>query len=95
MEKKDHSKLIYDKYYNSDGRILQVFLKDGSVLEGIFIGFFHGDTEIGEPFIIKWDFVPASVIGKHHSLALSAGKMEYRKIVRQEEIERVQFKKGQ
>jgi hypothetical protein len=40
MKEKDYSKEIYDKYYNSEGNIIQIFLKNGSMLEGAFIGFF-------------------------------------------------------
>ena len=92
MKEKDYSKEIYDKYYNSEGNIIQIFLKDGSMLEGAFVGFFHGDTQVGEPFVIKWHFVPESEMEKYHSVALAEIKNEFGKIIKQEDIERVRFK---
>ncbi len=53
--KQDYSKYIFDTFYQ--GGILKIYLKDGNVLEGKFIGHFHGDEERNEPFIIKWHFV--------------------------------------
>ncbi len=57
--KPDYSKYIFDTFYKPGGGLLKVFLKDGRELEGRFIGYFHGDNESDEPFIIKWHFVIA------------------------------------
>lgn len=92
MMENDYSKEIYNKYYNSEGRILQIFLKDGSMLEGIFVGFFHGDSEARDPYVIKWHFVPESDLEEYDSLPFYAKKNEFERIIKQEEIERVQFK---
>jgi hypothetical protein len=93
MKENDYSKEIYDKYCNSEGRILQIFLKDGSMLEGIFGGYFHGDIEVGEPFIIKWQFIPESDIDKYNSVVLTESTDTLGRIIKQEEIDRVQFLK--
>lgn len=92
MEEKDYSKEIYEKFFSSEGRILTIFLKDGSVAEGILVGFFRGDVEAGEPYIIKWHFIPEPDIEKYHSIALAEIKNEFGRLIRQEEINRVQFK---
>ena len=94
MEKIDYSKEIYDKYCNAEDRILQVFLKNGSVIEGIFVGYFHGDTEAGEPYILKWHFIPESEIKKYHLVATAEMKNKFGRIIGQKEIDRVQFKKN-
>ena len=92
MKKKDFSKEIYKKFYNSSGRILQIFLKDGSTLKGVFVGVYHGDTEAGEPYVIKWHFVPESDFGEYNILPFYARKHKLERIIRQEEIDTVQFK---
>ena len=90
--KEDYSKEIYDKYCNSEDRILQVFLKDGSALEGIFVGYFHGDTEAGEPYILKWHFVPESEVRKYHIAISAETKQEFGIIINQEDIKEVRFR---
>ena len=92
MKKKDYSKEIYKKFYNSHGRILQIFLKDCSMLEGFFVGVYRGDIESGEPYIIKWHFVPESDREKYDSILMGKKKNKLERIIRQEEIVKVQFK---
>jgi hypothetical protein len=94
MKENDYSKEIYDKYCNSEDRILQVFLKDGFMLEGIFVGYFHGDIDAGEHYIHKWHFVPESEIEKYHLVATAEMKNKFGRMIRQEEIARVQFKEN-
>jgi len=92
MKKSDYSKKIYDKYYNSESRILQIFLKDGSVLEGIFVGFFHGDQEAGEPFIINWHFIDKDEISDYNTSSSIEGISEFGSIIHQKDIKSVKFK---
>jgi hypothetical protein len=94
MEKIDYSKEIYDKYCNSEDRILQVFLKDGSMLEGIFVGYFHGDIDAGEPYILKWHFIPESEIKKYHIELSAETKQEFGRIIKQKDIKEVRFKES-
>ncbi len=93
MKKFDYSKEIYDKYYNSKGRILEVFLKDGSIIEGTFTGVFHGDSEAGEPFVIKWHFIPGDKTKEYNSAMLSNIYGQSGWIIKQEDIMRVCFRK--
>lgn len=55
--KTDTSNDYYRFFYNSGDRLLRLTLKDGKVLEGRFIGFFHGEEERNEPYIVKWHFL--------------------------------------
>ncbi len=92
-EKKDYSKEIFEKYYNPKGKILKIILKDGSVLEGILAGFFHGDAAQEDPFITKWHFIPENEIKKYHAELLAVGTIqEYGRIIQQEAIKSVNFR---
>jgi len=93
MKQKDYSKEIYDKYYSSNGKILKIVLKDNSVLNGIFVGFSHGDAESEESYIIKWHFVSEGEIEKYRTEILAEETMqEYGRIIKQEDIKSVTFK---
>jgi hypothetical protein len=92
MKKKDYSKEIYDKYFNPKGKPLKIILQDNTILEGRFVGFFHGDTESGEPFIIKWHFIPDEDLDKYHSGLLPEAKQGFGSIIKQEDIKSVTFK---
>jgi hypothetical protein len=89
----DYSKEIYDKYYNINNRILVITLKDNTVLEGILIGFIHGDSD--DPFIIKWHFVDKNELETfQQGLDLSIdGNPEKGKMIEQNDIKNVSFKK--
>ncbi len=86
--KKDFSKEIFEKYYNSKEKILQITLKDGTILEGILVSFIHGEGGI-DPLIIKWHFVDKADIEKHH---LSIDGEEIGTLINQEDIKSVNFK---
>lgn len=55
--KTDDSKQLYDKYYNLKDRRIEIVLKNGRYLRGVICGFFKGDAESDEPYIIKWHIV--------------------------------------
>ena len=91
MKKKDYSIEIYKKYYNSENRILQILLKDGSILEGRFVGFFHGDQKTGEPFIVKWHFITKDEITRYNTSISIEGIPEVGRIINQKEIKSITF----
>lgn len=37
--------------------MIRVQLRNGTVYEGRFIGYYLGDTEEGEPYIFRWHFL--------------------------------------
>lgn len=92
MEKIDYSREIFEKYYNKENRILKIILKDDTVLNGIFISFFHGEENSKEPYIIKWHFLDEKDISKQDIQLSIDGSEEYGKIIKQEDIKSVEFK---
>ncbi|MGZ4056895.1 MAG: hypothetical protein ACXVPU_09135 [Bacteroidia bacterium] len=94
MMTKDYSKEIYKKYYTSREKLLQIVLKDGSILRGFFVGAFHGDTGIGEPYVTKWHFIDEQYIEKYHSPAPAGIKKEFGRTILQEEIKDICFCTG-
>lgn len=91
--KKDYSKEILEKYYNPQGKVLQITLKDKTILEGVLAGFFHGDPENEkEPFIIKWNFIPENKMSKYYLGIATDIKDECSMIINQNDIENVRFK---
>lgn len=92
MKKGDYSKEIFENYYRpNEKRILEITLKDDTVLEGIFISFFHGEEDSDEPFIIKWHFLDKNDIDNHSLISLD-GSEDYGKILKQEDIKSIKFK---
>lgn len=91
MKKKDHSKDIFEKYYNLN-RIVEITLKDDSVITGILSSFIRGDESMGEPFIIKWHFIDKNEIGKQDPLISLEGYEETGRIINQEDIKDIKFK---
>ena len=91
MKKKDHSKEIFEKYYNLN-RLVEITLKDDSVIVGILSSFIHGDESMGEPFIIKWHFIDKDEINKPDPLLSLEGYEETGRIINQEDIKSIKFK---
>lgn len=89
--KKDFSKEIFEKYYSAKDKLLVITLKDGRVLEGMFVSFFHGD-ESTDPFIIKWHFVETKDLDKHRHPVIIDGGEEIGEVINQEDIMEVKFK---
>ena len=86
----DQSKEIFDKYYDS-GKILKITLTDHNVLEGLLVGFYHGDKESG-PYITKWRFVHESY-AKAYKKAIAANQDDNEaEIINQSDILSVEFK---
>jgi len=90
----DFSKEIYDKYFNVKDRMVEVTLKDNTVLEGILVSFFHGGNEIGGPFIVRWHFIDKKDIEAYHKgLDVSLdGNQDMGRIIEQKDIKGVRFK---
>ena len=88
----DYSKEIYHKYYNIKDRILIITLKDNTILEGVLVGFIHGDPD--DSFIIKWHFVDKKDLKAfHEGLDVSIeGNQDKGRIIEQKDIKNVHFK---
>ena len=54
---KDTSREFFDTFYSSGEKMIRVQLRNGTVYEGRFIGYFLGDAEEGEPYIFRWHFL--------------------------------------
>ena len=91
MQKVDYSLEIFDKYYGGDDRLVKIVLKDGQELEGIFVGVFHGDTDRGEPFILKWHFVEKDEIAGYQNFVPTEESEVAGEIIRQADIASVSF----
>jgi hypothetical protein len=92
--KTDFSKEIYETYYNIPGRIILITLANNNVLEGRFVGFFHGDEDAGEPFIRKWHFISVAEIEKHSAgldISLEMNQ-DFGRVIDQKDIKKVCFK---
>jgi hypothetical protein len=88
---KDYSKEIVEKFYTKD-RIVRITLNDNSILEGILVGFFHGDVEAGETFITKWHFISEQNIKEYHLGSSVEMKNELNKVIEQKDIKYIEFK---
>lgn len=65
----DPSAILYDRYFNLGNRQLSVYLKNGTVYRGVFVGFFRGgDTD--KYAILRWHLMPE---GEHAPLGIGAG----------------------
>jgi len=89
---KDNSEFIFKTYYWPDGKLLKVYLSNGIELEGRFIGYFHGDAESNEPFIIKWHFLQSDNPGIFQA-GSESGQLNNRELViMNKDIIKVEFK---
>lgn len=73
--KTDLSLLLYEKYFNLKNQLIEVELKNHSILKGKFIGFFRGNTT----YISKWHLVDANVLFGVDSLGFLVGQIIYQK----------------
>jgi hypothetical protein len=73
--KTDLSLLLYEKYFNLKNQLIEVELKNHSILKGKFIGFFRGNTT----YISKWHLVDANVLFGLDSLGFLVGQIIYQK----------------
>jgi hypothetical protein len=87
-KKKDYSREIYLKYFNTEGKFIKVTLKNNKVLEGIFVGFFHPDDK--SEYIFKWHFMMKEEI-KEFNRAGAEEKEELGQMILQKDIKSVAF----
>ncbi|NTW31536.1 MAG: hypothetical protein HGB12_02745 [Bacteroidetes bacterium] len=86
--KSDLSLDLYNKYFNLKNKKVEIILKDKSVLTGVFIGFFKGDEDAHEPYIIKWHLVDENDI---MSMGIDIFGYMTGKIVKQTDIVEIRF----
>lgn len=53
----DFSEIFYEKYFKRSDTLIEVTLKSGRKIRGVFISFFLGDQDSSEPYITKWHIV--------------------------------------
>lgn len=53
----DLSKILYEKYFSHSNRLIEVTLKNGRKIRGVFISFFLGNHDYKEPYIKRWYIV--------------------------------------
>ncbi|MGE0568813.1 MAG: hypothetical protein AB7O73_12750 [Bacteroidia bacterium] len=53
----DFSKLLYKKYFSCSNRLIELTLKNGRKINGVFISFFLGNQDGNDPYIRKWCIV--------------------------------------
>ena len=83
----DFSKEILETWFDP-GKIVTIKLKNGVVLDGVLIAFYHGEEN--DPYIVNWDFIYEEDFKK---LGQPSEISESIKItLRQEDIESIDFK---
>lgn len=90
--KRDYSKQIYEKYFGIKHKVLKVTLKNGKELYGIFVSVVHGDSDVGETYVLKWHFVPEEQIEKYISEPLIDFSEVYALEINQDDIKEVCLK---
>jgi len=83
----DFSKHIFDIWFGAN-KILRIHHKDHGVLEGVLVGFYHGDE--GEAFIEEWDFIPEEDYKKLESSTNFPDALKQR--IKQADILTIDFK---
>ena len=86
--KTDFSFFIYDKYYSLTNRRMKLILKDGRHVQGFICGFFRGDPESDDPYIIKWHIVSE---GEKNRFGTNIFGCITGEIIRQEDIAEIYF----
>ena len=90
MKAIDFSKEIFEKYYGIASPLIVITLRDKTELTGKLTGFFRGEEEFDESYIIKWRFV------NEHKLKevayFSYPNQDVGSIIRQQDIEYIRFK---
>lgn len=65
----DSSAVLFDRYFNLENRSVSVYLRNGTVHVGVFVGFFHGDED-DKYAVLRWHLMPD---GEHAPLGIGAG----------------------
>lgn len=84
----DYSKILYDKYFSSNNRLIEVRMKSGRKITGVFISFFVGETSSNEPYIRRWN-----IVEEKHKMTLGIDAFGFRlgEIINTKDIESVKF----
>jgi hypothetical protein len=86
----DFSKEIFNMYFGLSLGLVVVTLRDKTQLTGKFTGFFRGEKEFDEPYIIMWRFVTEEELKEIDFLPYP--NQEVGRIIYQCDIENVRFK---
>lgn len=49
-----NSSTLYEKYFIRSNRLIEVYLKNGRKIIGVFISFYLGNIDRNEPYIRRW-----------------------------------------
>jgi hypothetical protein len=104
--KADFSKTIFETYFGLTKKLVVITLHDKTELTGKFTGFFRGEKEFDEPYIIKWRFVNEEELKEikplitqiyadgysNSSYSLRYPNQDAGRIIRQQEIATIRFK---
>jgi len=90
MKSNDYSHEILDTFFET-GKVLKISLKNGSVVTGMLVGFFHGEDPDG-PYIDRWNFISEGHLKEYErTVAMNEPGTEIVEIL-QRDIEKVEFK---
>lgn len=90
MKPIDLSKEIYEKYFGISRDTVIITLRDKTELQGKLTGFFRGEKDFDEPYIIRWRFVSEEELKEIDFLPYPNQEVGY--IIKQADIESVRFK---
>lgn len=90
MKATDFSREIYEKYFGKSRDPVIITLHNKTELIGKLTGFFHGEREFNEPYIIMWRFVNKDEIKEIEFLPYPNQEVGF--IIRQQDIVGIHFK---
>jgi len=85
---KDFSRLLYDKYFGLTNQNIKVKLKNGTVFQGIIIGFYKSADGDDKPYIAKWHLLEEK---DKNTLKINDFGFSIGKIIDQKDIVEVRF----
>lgn len=84
----DFSKILYEKYFSRSNRLIEVTLKNGRKISGVFISFFLGDQDTNEPYIRRWHIVEEKY---KMTLGIDAFGFRIGELINQQDIISIRF----
>lgn len=84
--KTDLSFIFYTIYFNLNNRLIEIILKNEEKVKGEIIGFYKGDEDFNEPYIIRWHVATEKPIVINYPLEEIKGK-----IIPQKEIAAIKY----
>lgn len=84
----DFSKIFYDKYFSSNNRLVEVTMRNGRKITGVFVSFFLGEKDYNEPYIRRWHIVEEK---QKMTLGIDAFGFCIGEVINQQEIESVKL----